>query len=90
MFALATQYLDPEDPSQPNADSSVDGNNYVEEAQSLLSRPGYLPLIMACLCFFMTKDKRFGTSHLSTCQALLLLGYRAIGLSMNRIVVVLI
>jgi hypothetical protein len=82
MFALAAQYSDPEDLRRLNQDTVVDENTFLE-AQALLSKPScFFGFLSAAHALLSMIDKPFGASRLSTCQALLLLGYRAIGLSM--------
>lgn len=83
MFALAARYSDPDDLRQLNQDAAKDDNRYVEEAQALLSEPNrFLLHFHRCAHVLSIIDKTFRASRLSTCQALLLLGYGAIGLSM--------
>lgn len=86
MFALAARYSDPDDLRQLNQDAAMDDNRYVEEAQALLSKTKSVFLhFHRCTHVLSIIDKTFRASRLSTCQALLLLGYGAIGLSMIRL-----
>jgi Fungal specific transcription factor domain len=83
MFALVAQYSDPDDIGQSTRDSSVQHTSYMADVQTLLSRPGSCSSIHTLLKYWVTLtiEQAFVSSRMSTCQALLLLAYRAIGLS---------